>query len=63
MKQIFFMFGIFPLNNGDVDEDAILTENLRPTTSSNNSEVRNKIVTDYIYMYFNVVYTSFITQQ
>jgi len=57
------MFVIFPLNNGDADEDAILPENLRPTTSSNNSEVRNKIVADYIYMYFNVVYTSFITQQ
>ena len=49
---------IVTLNNGDVDDDAILPENLRPTTSSNNSEVRNKIVTDYIYMYFNVVFSS-----
>ena len=32
-------------DNGD-DDAALISENLHPTTSSNNSEVRNKITTD-----------------
>jgi hypothetical protein len=45
-KTNFFMFVLVTLDNGDVNDDAIRLEHLQPTTSLNNSEVRNKIITD-----------------
>jgi hypothetical protein len=48
------MFVIVVIDNGD--DDPLISDDLRPTTSSNINEVKNKITTNYIFKYIFVYF-------